>query len=244
MPIPGNVLANADDFGLNGSVNKAIVHCFEQGYINSTSVLTNTVGFQESVQLVHDTLCIRNLGVHVNLAEGKPLTNIKRDFLNADGAFDINKIGKRINFFSNNDKRDFAKEIHAQINLALVNKLPVTHLDSHYHLHTLPGFYKLFITAARDFNLKLRLAQTYKEDSYIKFLYRKYINRIIINEQLNYSVYFETVEKFLRNQNSHQDNFVEVMLHPDFDLKGNITDHFDHDSIINWINFIKISTLI
>ncbi|MDB5287234.1 MAG: hypothetical protein JWR05_2183 [Mucilaginibacter sp.] len=244
MPIPENVLANADDFGLNESVNKAIIHCFEHGYINSASVLTNTIGFQESVQLAHTTSCVCNLGVHVNLAEGKPLTNINRNFLNADGNFDVNKIGKKINFISNNDKRDFANEIYAQINLAFVNKLPVTHLDSHYHLHTLPGFYKLFITAARHFNLKLRLAQTYKEDSYIKFLYRKYINRIIINNKLNYSVYFETVDKFLKNQNGHQDNIVEIMLHPDFDLKGNITDHFDNDSIINWINFVKISTLI
>jgi predicted glycoside hydrolase/deacetylase ChbG (UPF0249 family) len=242
MPIPNNVLANADDFGLNGSVNKAIIHCFEQGYINSASVLTNTIGFQESVELVRTTSCVCNLGVHINLAEGKPLTNINRSFLNADGHFDVNKIGKKINFFSNNDKRDFAKEIYAQINLALVNKLPVTHIDSHYHLHTLPGLYKLFITAARHFNLKLRLAQTYKEDSYIKFLYRQYINRIIISNQLNYSVYFETVDKFLKNHNNHHGNFVEVMLHPDFDLKGNITDHFDNDSIINWINFVKIST--
>jgi predicted glycoside hydrolase/deacetylase ChbG (UPF0249 family) len=244
MPIPSNVLANADDFGLNGTVNQAIMYCFEQGYINSASVLTNTIGFQESVELVHTTSYIRNLGVHVNLAEGKPLTNINRNFLNADGNFDVNKIGKKINFFSNNDKRDFANEIYAQINLTLVNKLPVTHLDSHYHLHTLPGFYKLFIMAARHFKLKLRLAQTYKEDSHIKFLYRKYINRVIINKQLNHSVYFETVDKFLKNQNGRRDNFVEIMLHPDFDLKGNITDHFDNDSIINWINFVKTSTLI
>jgi len=239
MPVPGNILANADDLGLNTSVNKAIMHCFEQGYINSASVLTNTAGFEESVQLVHaSTYDIHNLGVHVNFAEGRPLTNIDNRYLGADGNFDMAKTGKKLNLFNNDDKRAFIKEIYAQINLALTNKLPVTHLDSHYHLHTLPGFYKLFIKAAKHFNLKIRLAQTYKEDSYIKFLYRKYINRIILNNKLNYSVYFETVDMFLKNQNRHM-GIVEVMLHPDFDSEGNITDHFDRDSIINWINFVK-----
>ena len=239
MPIPGNVLANADDLGLNASVNKAILHCFEEGYINSASVLTNTIGFPESVQLIHTSSCMHNLGVHVNLAQGRPLTNISKRYLDADGNFDIEKTGKKLNFFNNEDKQDFIKEIYAQINLALVNKLPVSHLDSHYHLHTLPGFYKLFIKAARHFNLKLRLAQTYKEDSYIKFLYRQYINRIIVSNKLGYSAYFETVDKFLEKHNSHQNNFVEVMLHPDFDLEGNITDHFDKDSMLNWIAFVK-----
>ncbi|MFA6085496.1 ChbG/HpnK family deacetylase [Mucilaginibacter sp.] len=239
MPIPGNVLANADDLGLNASVNKAILHCFEEGYINSASVLTNTIGFQESVQLIHTSSCMHNLGVHVNLAEGRPLTNINRRYLDAEGNFDIVKTGKKLNFFNNEDKQGFIKEIHAQINLAIANKLPVIHLDSHYHLHTLPGFYKLFIKTARHFNLKLRLAQTYKENSYVKFLYRQYINRIIVNNKLGYSTYFETVDKFLAKQNGHQNNFVEIMLHPDFDLEGNITDHFDKDSMLNWINFVK-----
>ena len=237
MPIPGNVLANADDFGLNTNVNKAIVYCFEQGYINSTSLLTNTAGFDDSVQLIHKTAIIKNVGVHINLAEGKPLTDMDSYYLDVNGNWDIDKTNRKINILSSKGKKAFLTEIYTQINKALDHNIHITHLDSHFHLHTLPCFYKLFMIAAKAFKLKIRLAQTYQEDSYYKFLYRRYINKLIISDKINYSSYFETVSRYLKNK--HQNKMVEVMLHPNFDESGNLTDHVDKEAMDNWICFMK-----
>jgi predicted glycoside hydrolase/deacetylase ChbG (UPF0249 family) len=115
------------------------------------------------------------------------------------------------------------------------------HLDSHLHLHTLPCFYKLFLAAAKQYKLKIRLAQTYNESSYLKFYYRKYINNIFRNEGFNYSDRFETVDRFLREKNiTFEKNITtEVMLHPWFDANDVLTDHYDRGTLAKWIDFLN-----
>ena len=181
MLIPNNTIVNADDLGLRPSINQAIFYCFEHKIINSTSLITNTKYFEETVNLIHENPAVCNLGVHINLAEGKPLTNFNQLFyLDENGNWDLKKINKKINFLNSEAKNAFSKEIFAQIDKALSIKKDIIHLDSHYHLHTLPCFYKLFFQASKHYKLKLRLAQTYNEGSYLKFLYRKYINNLLI----------------------------------------------------------------
>ena len=132
MPVINNVIATADDFGLNKSVNEAILNCFKNGYVNSTSFITNTLYFDESVRLVHENKIIQNIGVHINLCEGQPLTNyITKKWLDENGHWAGKKINKKITLLDNSDKKAFVNEIDAQINKALNAKIPIVHLDSH-----------------------------------------------------------------------------------------------------------------
>ncbi|HJP62836.1 MAG TPA: ChbG/HpnK family deacetylase [Mucilaginibacter sp.] len=240
MLIPGNIIANADDLGYGESVNKGILQCFEQGYINSTSLMTNMEGFDEAIDLIRANPVISNIGVHVNLAEGKPLTDFKEDFLDADGNFAVWKTNKVLLSLNTAGKTAFAREINAQIEKALAKKIGVIHMDSHLHLHTLPAFYKLFAAASTQHKLKIRLAQTYNEGSYIKFYYRKYINSQFKKNDGNYSDRFETVERFLEYKDQHDKNIkVEVMLHPWVSTSGMLEDHFDKDTLTRWITFLK-----
>jgi len=240
MQLPGNIIANADDLGYDEFVNKGILQCFELGYINSTSLMTNMGGFDEAVELVHSNPVIGNVGVHVNLAEGKPLTGFKEDFLDSEGNFDVGKTNKVLINLSAAGKSAFAKEINAQIEKAFSKKVSITHVDSHLHLHTLPAFYKLFLTAAKQHKLKIRLAQTYNEGSYLKFYYRKYINNLFRKNNCNYSDCFETVERFLEYKSQRGQNLkVEVMLHPWISGSGLLEDHYDKDTLTRWITFLK-----
>src|SRR5579863_2836224 len=179
MNTPIKIIANADDLGYSTSVNNAILYCFEHGYINSTSLMTNMDGFEEAVNIVHEKPVIRNIGVHINLAEGRPLTNLKGNYFDDEGNWDVYKTNRALNTLNYAGKSAFLKEIHAQINKVLAEKITVTHLDSHLHMHTLPYLYQLFLTAAKHYNLKLRLAQTYKKGNYLKYFYRQYINNLI-----------------------------------------------------------------
>ena len=97
MSIPNHIIANADDLGLDTSVNAAILNCFQRGYINSTSLMTNMGGFDEAADLIHSMPVIKNVGVHINLAEGKPLTNIDSRYLDADGNWDVYKTKRSSN---------------------------------------------------------------------------------------------------------------------------------------------------
>ncbi|MBD1393339.1 ChbG/HpnK family deacetylase [Mucilaginibacter glaciei] len=239
MPIPCNVLINADDLGLSAPINEAIAYCFDLKYINSTSLLTNMPGFDHAIGLIATNDNIRNIGVHINFAEGKPLSSFKEKlFLKDDGSWDTALTNKKTGRLSDSQKEAFLAEIYAQIDKALQHDVYVTHLDSHYHLHTLPCFYLLFIKAATRYKLKLRLAQTYREGSCLKYFYRKYINARIISRGLNYTTYFETVNVYLSN-NGEQGRCVEVMVHPGFDSAGSLTDHYNPSSLLNWLNFVK-----
>jgi chitin disaccharide deacetylase len=240
MPIPSNVIANADDFGFNHSINTAILFCFEQHYINSTSIMVNMPFFDEAVNLIHQNDFIRNIGVHVNLAEGKPVTDFKLpEYLDENGNWDFKKVNKKINFLSAEAKTAFSKEIHGQVDKALSNKLLISHIDSHCHLHTLPCFYKLFLDAAQHYKLKIRLAQTYNEGNFVNFYYRKYINNVFKKSNSNYSEYFEDAKHFFGNEGHSRNGVVEIMLHPDYEASGKLSDHFDAAGFESWVDFLS-----
>ena len=133
----------------------------------------------------------------------------------------------------------FFDEIEAQVTKAISSNIKITHLDSHCHLHTLPALYPLFIELARRNQLKLRLAQTYNENNYLKFLFRKSLNQKVTKAGLNYSQLFESVDYFTAHNSSGKLTVnTEVMLHPDFDASGNLTDHLsatDMSKIIAWL---------
>lgn len=229
MPIQSHIIVNADDLGLRESVNKAILYCYENEYINSTSLLTNLSGFQETIDFVHEHPAIINIGAHINFAQGKPLTKFKhREFIDEDGGWNLAKTGANYNRLTEEVKRSFNEEINLQIEKALSAKIKFNHIDSHLHLHTLPAFYPLFIEAAKRYKLKLRLAQTYREGSYLKYYYRRYLNSVIKKNKLAYSNLFETAYEFFKHDNrALGKNVVEIMVHPDFDANGILIDTLD-----------------
>ena len=238
--IPLNVIANADDFGLNSSVNKAILYCYEKGYINSTSLMVNCDGFEEAVELTLQNDIIRNVGLHINLAEGKPVTDfVGKAFLTENGEWDIHKTGKKVRFLDSGTALSFYKEIEAQIDRALKAHIPLTHLDAHLHLHTLPGFNQIFLVLAKKHGLKLRLAQSFNEGNLLKFFFRNLLNKKIMAAGCNYSDRFQTVDYFIANSHLwHKNLRVEIMLHPDFNDQSELTDHYLPSDMSNWIRFL------
>jgi predicted glycoside hydrolase/deacetylase ChbG (UPF0249 family) len=239
MLIPKNVLANADDLGLNSSINTAILNCFKNGYINSASLITNTSAYAEAVTMIHQNPCMQNIGIHINLAEGEPLVFNNRKFLDACGSWNINVTNRKLLLLTRKEENEFLNEIYAQVDKAVASNIALTHIDSHYHLHTLPCFYKLFIKVAKHYNLKIRLAQTYREGSYLKFWFRKYINSVFIKCGQNYTMRFESVDRFLNIfKTGSTDNSTEVMLHPIMGVNDTLTDHVDANTMTKWLAFL------
>ncbi|RZL48474.1 MAG: ChbG/HpnK family deacetylase [Pedobacter sp.] len=240
MPINKGLIVNADDLGLSKSVNEAILFCYKKGYINSSSIITNTPFFDETAQLVQNNNVIINLGVHINFAEGKPITDFKyNEYLNNAGEWNWEKTRKYSNALSPEIKNAFLLELYAQIDKALAANLNITHIDSHYHLHILPSFYNLFIIAAKKYNLKLRLAQLSHEHNVIKYLYRLYINSKIKLNNHHYSKKFENLEEYLKLFPKNKDQNIELMVHPLFDDTGNLTDSVDAKGFNEWINHVS-----
>ena len=243
MSIRTGLIVNADDLGLSISVNEAILFCYEKGYINSSSILTNTPFFDETAQLVHNNKAIINLGVHVNFAESKPLTNFKyNEYLNDNGEWDLDETKKYSNSLNTEVKNAFLTELYAQVDKALSANLNITHIDSHYHLHILPCFYDLFIKAAKKYNIKLRLAQLSHEQNVVKYLYRLYINSKIKLNNHNYSAKFENLGEFLKKLPNNNNQNIELMVHPQLDESGNLTDSVDSTGFAEWVKYVSQDT--
>ena len=185
-----NLIINADDFGLSDTVNKAIIHCLKNGIINSTSLMTNTPGFSDAVELANENRYTDCIGVHVNLTEGKPLTNFRHaKYLNEDGSWNQYAYSAGKIWLNRQVREDFSREIIAQINKVEKTGIIPSHINSHHHIHTFPSLLFLFLNICRSRKYKLRIAQTQFEGKYIKAAYRSYINSVIRKNGLHFSDY-------------------------------------------------------
>ncbi len=241
MLIPDNIIANADDFGLNASVNRAILYCFENGIINSTSIMTNRPNFDEAVDMVHANKSIKNVGLHTDFVNCKPASDFPiKHFLLENGDWNQEKTDRPTNLLSSKTKGFFYNEIESQIQKAIKARLKLTHIDSHCQLHTFPCYYKIFIRIAEKYNLQLRLSESLKSGNYLKFLFRKFLNNTIKKSGCNYSDSFETVDHFLTHGLAKSPRTtIEVMLHPQFNESGELTDHYSPTDMSNWISWLQ-----
>ena len=136
-----SIVVNADDFGLSKVHTDAIVESIKNEYIDSTSIMTNTNDFERACMLAKKNEFIENVGLHLNLSEGYPLTDdIRKDLLFCDpitgqfNRFFQKKIISRI-VLPKKSRENLIKEINEQIKKYRDIGLLPTFLDSHHHVH-------------------------------------------------------------------------------------------------------------
>jgi predicted glycoside hydrolase/deacetylase ChbG (UPF0249 family) len=233
MEIPANLIINADDFGKNSNKNSAITKCFKIGIINSTSIMTNMAGFEEAISLSKENNFQDKIGLHANLTEGRPLTDLSETKLvDADGFFFKNN-NKKFNYLSPKVKAKIKAEIIAQLNELYLKDISPTHLNSHHHVHTLPWLAPIFIQVCRQFNVKIRIAQTWNDNSnFLVPIYRNILNRIYKINRINFSERFETYLSYnkLKDQICNN-NLTEIMVHPDINSNNHIYDSYETDNL-------------
>ena len=83
------MIINADDFGYSKSVNKAITDCFKQNLINRTTIMVNMPYTEEAVLLAKENGFSDCVGLHINLTEGKALSEecAKSELCDENGYF-------------------------------------------------------------------------------------------------------------------------------------------------------------
>jgi predicted glycoside hydrolase/deacetylase ChbG (UPF0249 family) len=235
MSIPSNLIINADDFGATSTKNAAISKCFVLGIINSTSIMANMECFQDAINISKENGFQDRIGLHVNLTEGRPLTDLSgTKLVNDEGLFIKENADKKFIYLSQNEKRRVITEIDAQLNTLYMNNIKPTHINSHHHVHTLPWLAPSFLAVAKKFSIKIRIAQTWnKNDNILVPLYRRILNRMYKRNQLNFTNRFETFESYnelLSNNNKNQ-GMIEIMVHPDLDANNEICDSYDGSNL-------------
>jgi predicted glycoside hydrolase/deacetylase ChbG (UPF0249 family) len=161
------VVLHADDFGMNAAVSRGILQGFEQGLLTSASVLTNAPHAAQALSAWKELLRAQaagrlpssevrrrvddphhpfDLGVHLNLTQGRPLTakSYPAELLEEQGRFPgpgalfrtLRRGGARY-------QTQILQELSAQIEAMLDHGLRPTHLNGHQYVEMMPGVAEL-----------------------------------------------------------------------------------------------------
>jgi predicted glycoside hydrolase/deacetylase ChbG (UPF0249 family) len=234
------IIINADDFGLNSSVNKAIVESFNNGLINSTTLMANMPGFDEAVELAQKNNIIAKTGIHLILSEGYPLTaNILNTnlFYNEKNC-DLKKHKRNLFFLTRDEKKLIFKEFAAQIEKVKNAGIQITHIDTHHHIDEVWSITQIILTLLKTYNIpSMRiLFNLNRSTKFYKSTYRRIINELIKLNNANYSDFLgNRLEAFslLRNaRSSYKNKQLEIMVHPDYNNEGIIIDRIQDQEVL------------
>lgn len=151
-----NLIFNADDFGISQGVNEAIFKAHTQGVLNSTSIMITLKYVPQALEMAKQMPNL-NIGLHANLTnENSVLSKDEIPLL-------VDEKGKFKHGFVNlallsvlhpkELKNQAKKEIRAQIEKARACGIKLAHLDSHRHIHMIPGIFKACMELAAEYNI-------------------------------------------------------------------------------------------
>ena len=123
----------ADDYAISPAVTAGILELIAAGGINATSAMTNMPFWPAAAQLFHPYGQSCQLGLHLNLTCGVPLTQMPH--LAPGGRFPKLPVVMRAG-----DQAELQAEIMAQLDAFVVHfGAPPQFLDGHQHVHALPN---------------------------------------------------------------------------------------------------------
>jgi predicted glycoside hydrolase/deacetylase ChbG (UPF0249 family) len=162
-PTAGQVVLHADDLGLNRAVTDGILHAFRHGLLTSTSLLANapdagwaldewqrllaehergSLPSAEVRRRLGDPAAPFDLGVHLNLTQGRPLggESYPAELLDAAGRFPgVLALFRRLRRPRPSWFAAVKAELARQIDRLLDRGLRPTHLNGHQYIEMLPA---------------------------------------------------------------------------------------------------------
>jgi predicted glycoside hydrolase/deacetylase ChbG (UPF0249 family) len=157
------LILHADDFGMNAAVTDGILRGFHDGLLTSTSILANAPDADRAISLwtrlladfaaaalpsteirrrLNDPAVPFDLGVHLNLTQGRPLSGnaYPRELLDRDGRFPgVFTLFRRLWRCRDAVLSKIREELSRQIEFALDHGVQPTHLNGHQYIEMLPA---------------------------------------------------------------------------------------------------------
>ena len=236
------IIINADDFGLDIKTNDAIVESFQKGYISSTTLMANMIGFDDACEKSKLHQLENSIGIHLNLTAGRPLSDqIKTNIRFCDPSGNFIRERKNILFLNKKDQSDISAEYSAQIQKVLSSGINPTYIDSHHHYHTEPAVLSIVCKLAIKYNIPfVRLTRNFGDGiSTVKSVYKSMANHYIKNKGLSNLDYFGSVEDICKLEKMPPYK-IEVMVHPTYTEDRTLIDATNKTKMSD--NFLKINT--
>jgi hopanoid biosynthesis associated protein HpnK len=148
----GQLIVNADDFGLTSGVNRAIVELHRAGVVTSASLMARANATGEAIDLAVRTPTL-GVGCHLILVDGEPVLppdQIPTLVDSRSGCFpsSLNTFLARL-FTGRIRSIEIEAEVGAQIDFLKQRGVRLTHVDTHKHTHIFPGVLTPLLRAAR-----------------------------------------------------------------------------------------------
>ena len=241
-----NIKINADDFGLNSSINNAIIEAFDKNYINSATLMANMPGFEEAIDIIHNNGLFDKIGVHLVLTEGVPLTQKAKyiKYLFKGKQIFKKRMQENLFFLDKVDRQLIYKELAAQIEKVQSCGIPITHLDSHHHVHEFIGVTNVLLALKKQYHIpSIRILNNLeKSDKIYKRLYRANINLYLKAKGANYSDFFgdqlDFQLKYKKRPSFINNSSIEIMVHPDYNSEGKLIDKINK-SMVNFSDLLS-----
>jgi hopanoid biosynthesis associated protein HpnK len=150
------LIINADDFGLTGGVNRAIVEGHEHGVVTSTTLMANGQAFEDAIALAQSRPRL-GVGCHIVLVDGAPVLDetAVRSLLDRGSDSSSNPRFREgiarfgaLALLGRLDESEIEAEATAQIRKLQTAGVTVTHIDSHKHTHLFPRVLRPLLRAA------------------------------------------------------------------------------------------------
>lgn len=236
------LIVNADDFGYNESVNRAIVKGFESAFVTSTSIMANMPGFDHAVGLVNQHPFLQgSVGLHLNLTEGFPLSRALPDcpLFCGEGGRLIYDRDRSLFRLSRKERDAVYEEFQMQLERVVAAGIRPVHLDSHHHSHTEWAIAPLVCRLARQYDIRrIRLTRNMGHiPSRAKQIYKRLFNYWFLGRRsglVKNTDYFGDIDDmnfFLNSRKSKSAGNLsfEIMVHPLFDKTGGLVDYDGRD---------------
>lgn len=142
----------ADDFGISEPVSRGILEAHTAGIVTATSVLAN---LPASATMVSQLAACPDLqvGIHLNATLGDPLTPAARWLAGRAGTMSRGRFLWCYLMAPRRTCRVVAAEWGAQLERLIGWGITPTHLDSHHHVHVLPGLGRVAIALAQHYRI-------------------------------------------------------------------------------------------
>lgn len=149
-------IVNADDFGLDPGINRGVIEAFGRGIVTSVSLMPTGDAFEEAIALAHEFGEL-SLGVHLTLVEGIPVLPAEKipSLVTADGGF-LKTPWAFLKRWSTGQivLGEVKQELEAQVAKVADQGLRIDKLDSHMHIHLLPGIFQTVVEVARKHQIR------------------------------------------------------------------------------------------
>lgn len=150
------LIVNADDFGLHENINLGIIEGHVNGCITSTSLMAGAPAFEHAISLAAKQPEL-GIGVHFTLVGGRPVCDSGKvaSLIDNEGMFcpSYPVFLKRV-CSGGISLTHVRHELTAQVGKVLAAGINVTHLDSHQHMHIVPGIIDVVIEIALKFGIR------------------------------------------------------------------------------------------